>query len=47
MATASKTHAPTTRRPSWRSRKVWIPIVGIGVLLVGGYIATAQMGLGF
>jgi hypothetical protein len=39
-------HAPLARRPSWRSRKVWLPILGIAALLVVGYITTAQMGLG-
>jgi len=46
MATPSPTHAPVHRRPSWRSRKVWLPILGLAALLVAGYITTAQVGLG-
>lgn len=46
MATPSNTNPPVHRRPNWRSRKVWLPILGIAALLVIGYITTAQVGLG-
>ena len=39
-------HAPLPRRPSWRSRKVWLPILGLAVVLVAGYLIIAQGGLG-
>ena len=43
---ATPPNPPAGRRISWRSRKFWLPVVGLAILLVGGYILTAQVGLG-
>jgi hypothetical protein len=46
MATAPKSEVVTAKCPSWRSRKVLLPILGVGALLLAGYLVIGQSGLG-